>query len=259
VEDLQLSFDRLEATITPASTSSFMSKLFGTVFLLLAFMVVAQQPGEVEITAEPSHHQVFANSYVRVFDVSAPPKASTLVHWHRYDYAFVTLGDADLINARVGQKPGPLVLKDGEVRFTPGGFAHAITNRSDSVFRNITIELLQSASNVNPCTTACSIPIPCASANKSACPTEEQLITSDQWTLNRVTLPPSATLEKHAHRTPHLAVAVSDLNLIQKFEDGSTKEIHGKPGALNWVNPVVHTVVNSAPVEAKFVTLEFKQ
>ncbi len=237
----------------------FMLKTFSTAFLLLAFVAMAQQPGEVEITAEPSHHQVLANSYVRVFDVSAPPKASTLIHWHRYDYAFVTLGDADLINSRVGQKPGPLVLKDGDVRFTPGGFAHSVTNQSDSVFRNITIELLQSSTNVKPCASSCSVPIACASADKSACPTEEQLITSDQWTLNRVTLPPSAILEKHAHRAPHLAVAVSELNLVQKLEDGSAKELHGKPGTLNWVNPVVHTVVNKGPAEARFVTLEFKQ
>jgi quercetin dioxygenase-like cupin family protein len=236
-----------------------MRKRFGAAFLLLAFMAAAQQSGEVEITAEPSHHQVLANTYVRVFDVSAPPKASTLVHWHRYDYAFVTLGDADLINARVGQKPGPLVLKDGDVRFTPGGFAHAVTNQSSSVFRNITIELLQGSSNVKSCTSSCAVPLPCASTNQSRCPTEELLIASDQWTLNRITLPPSAALEKHTHSAPHLAVAVTDLNLVQKFEDGSTKEVHGKPGALNWVNPVVHTVVNNSPAEARFVTLEFKQ
>jgi quercetin dioxygenase-like cupin family protein len=171
----------------------------------------------------------------------------------------VTLGDADLINSRVGQKPAPLVLKDGEVRFTPGGFAHSITNQSQSLFRNITIELLQSSTNVKPCTSSCSVPVPCASTKKPACPTEEQLITSDQWTLNRVTLPPSAILEKHAHRAPHLAVAVSGLNLVQQLEDGSTKEIQGQPGTLNWVDPVIHTIINHGPVEAKFVTLEFKK
>src|SRR5258708_4378003 len=181
-----------------------------TALLLLAFVAVAQQSGEVEITAEPNHHQVLANNYVRVFDVSAPSKASTLVHWHRYDYAFVTLGDADLINARVGQKPVSLVLKDGDVRFTPGNFAHFITNQSNSVFRNITIELLQASTNVKPCTSSCAVPMPCASASKAACPAEEQLITSHQWTLNRVTLPPSAILDKHAHRAPHLAVAVTE-------------------------------------------------
>src|SRR5437016_6091459 len=163
-----------------------MHKLFSTALLLLAFAAVAQQSGEVEITAEPNHHQVLANSYVRVFDVSAPPKASTLIHWHRYDYAFVTLGDADLINARVGQQPTPLVLKDGDVRFTPGGFAHFITNKSDSVFRNITIELLRSSTNVKSCAGSCSVPVPCAATNKLACPTKETLISSDQWTLSRV-------------------------------------------------------------------------
>ena len=222
--------------------------------LVLAFVVLAQSSGEVEITSEPNHHQVFVNDYVRIFDVSAPPKASTLVHWHRHDYAFVTLGDADLINARVGQKPTPLLLKDGDVRFTPGGFAHSITNRSNSVFRNITIELLRSSTNVKSCSSSCSIPVPCAAAKKEACPTKEQLITSDQWTLSRVVLPPSATLEN----TPYLVVAVSPLDLVQKM-DGSSKEMKGQPGMLNWVEPVVHSVVNKAPAAAQLVTLEFKQ
>src|SRR5438552_2814956 len=178
-----------------------MLKPFSTAFLLLAFVAMAQQSSEVEITAEPNHHQVFVNDYVRIFDVSAPAKASTLVHWHRHDYAFVTLGDADLINARAGQSPAPLVLKDGDVRFTPGGFAHSITNKSDRVFHNITIELLKSSTNVKSCTGSCSVPVSCASPGNLACPSKETLISSDQWTLSRVILPPSAALEKHRHPT----------------------------------------------------------
>ena len=236
-----------------------MLKPFGTAFLLLSFVALAQQAVEVEITAEPNHHQVFVNDYVRIFDVSAPSKASTLTHWHRHDYAFVTLGDADLINARVGQQPTPLVLKDGDVRFTPGGFAHFITNKSDSVFRNITIELLRSSTNVKSCAGSCSVPVPCAATNKLACPTKETLISSDQWTLSRVVLPPSAALEKHRHTTPHLVVAVSTMNLVQKLEDGSSKEMNGQPGTLNWVDPVVHSVANKGPAAAQLVTLEFKQ
>src|SRR5436309_14260195 len=100
--------------------------------LLLAFTAVAQQQTEVEITSEPSHHLVFSNALVRVFDVSVAPKATTLVHRHNYDYLFVTLGDSDVTSARVGAAPAKLVLKNGEVRFTPGGFAHAaINNRSE--------------------------------------------------------------------------------------------------------------------------------
>jgi hypothetical protein len=236
-----------------------MLKPFSMAFLLLAFVAMAQQSGQVEITAEPNHHQVFVNDYVRIFDVSAPPKASTLVHWHRYDYAFVTLGDADLINARLGQQPTPLVLKNGDVRFTPGGFAHFITNQSSNLFRNITIELLKSSTNVKSCTSSCSVAVPCATTNKLACPTKDTLITSDQWTLSRVVLPPSAALEKHRHTTPHLVVAVSKMNLVQELEDGSSKEMNGQPGTLNWVDPVVHSVVNKGSAAAQLVTLEFKQ
>jgi quercetin dioxygenase-like cupin family protein len=235
-----------------------MLKPFNMAFLLLSFVALAQQAGEVEITAEPNHHQVFVNDYVRIFDVSAPSKASTLVHWHRHDYAFVTLGDANLINARVGQQPTPLVLKDGDVRFTPGGFAHFIANKSDTVFRNITIELLKSSTNVKSCANSCSVPVPCAATNKLACPTKETLISSDQWTLSRVVLPPSAALEKHRHTTPHLVVAVSPMNLVQKLEDGSSKEMNGQPGTLNWVDPVVHSVANKGSAAAQLVTLEFK-
>ncbi len=236
-----------------------MLKAFSTAFLVAALVAMAPLSGEVEITSEPSHHQVFANDYVRIFDVSAPPKATTLVHWHRYDYAFVTLGDSDLINSRAGQQPAPLVLKDGDVRFTPGGFAHSVTNKSDSVFRNITIELLHSSTNVKSCAGSCSVPVPCASANKSTCPTKETLISSDQWTLSRVILPSHAMLDKHAHATPHLTVAVTALNLVQKSEDGSSKNLQGKPGLLNWTGPVVHSVVNNGPSTAQLVSLEFKQ
>src|SRR5882672_6637048 len=125
------------------------SRAVGLVFLVTA--ALAQQPQSVEITSEPSHHLVFQNEYVRVFDVTVAPKASTLVHRHNSDYLFVTLGDSDVVSARVGEKPAALHLKDGEVRFTPGNFAHAAINESDRPFHNITIELLQPSANVKTC------------------------------------------------------------------------------------------------------------
>src|SRR5690348_7401443 len=110
--------------------------------LLLGFVAAAQQPKIVEITAEPSHHLAFEGSLVRVFNVLAPAKASTLVHQHDYDYLYVTLGDANITNERVGEQPVQMSLKDGEVRFTKGGFAHAVVNNSEHPFHNITIELM---------------------------------------------------------------------------------------------------------------------
>jgi len=124
------------------------SRVAGLLFLATA--ALAQQLQTVEITSEPSHHLVLQNEYVRVFDVTVAPKASTLVHHHGYDYVFVTLGDSDVVSARIGEKLATLKLKDGEVRYTPGNFAHAAINRSDRPFHNITIELLKPSSKVIP-------------------------------------------------------------------------------------------------------------
>ncbi len=115
--------------------------------LLVSIATLAQQQS-VEITSEPSHHLVLENAYVRVFDVTVAPKATTLVHRHHNDYLFVTLGDSDVVSARPGEKPAALLLKDGEIRFTPGKFEHAAINQSDKPFHNITIELLKPATHV---------------------------------------------------------------------------------------------------------------
>ena len=124
------------------------SRVAGLLFLATA--ALAQHQQSVEITSEPSHHLVFQNEYVRVFDVTVAPRATTLVHRHNYDYLFVTLGDSDVVSVRPGEKPVALKLKDGEVRFTPGNFAHAAINQSDRPFHNITIELLKPSSSVKP-------------------------------------------------------------------------------------------------------------
>jgi len=111
-------------------------------FLLIPFLT-AQTATEVEITAEPSHHLALENEYVRVFKVEVPAHAATLMHRHRHDYVYVTLGDAHLSNEVEGKPPVEVKLADGDTRFVPGDFAHVARNLSDQPFRNVTIELLQ--------------------------------------------------------------------------------------------------------------------
>ncbi|HEX7287555.1 MAG TPA: hypothetical protein VF532_15310 [Candidatus Angelobacter sp.] len=229
------------------------SRILG--LLLVAIAALAQQQ-PVEVTSEPSHHLVLKNEFVCVFDVTVAPKATTLVHKHNYDYLFVTLGDADLINARTGEQPVPLKLKDGEVRFSKGNFSHAATNQSDRPFHNITIELLKPATNVKVCTASCDASPPCVSGSKN-CVSVERKITSDQWTVSFVTLPPSSRVEKHTHPMAHMAVAVSDLNLSAQ-EGTSSNEIKRSPGGLDWVPAgTTHTVVNAGTSPARMVTIDF--
>lgn len=235
------------------------SRLVGLVFLATASLAQQQQP--VEITSEPRHHLVFENEYVRVFDVTVAPRDTTLVHRHNHDYLFVTLGDSDVVSVRPGEKPVSLVLKDGEVRFTPGNFAHAAINNSDRPFHNITIELLKSSANVKTCTEACDSG-GCAGAMLNSpvtgCPSTVRRISADQWTVSLVTLPPSARMEQHTNALPRLVVAVSDLDFAGSPETAGN-DIKRAPGYVGWVPAgVSHPLTNNSSKPAQFVTLEFK-
>jgi quercetin dioxygenase-like cupin family protein len=208
--------------------------------LLTALAAWAQPDRSVEITSEPSHHLVLENGYVRVFDVTVAPKATTLIHRHNVDYLFVTLGDSDVTSARVGEKPVRLTLKDGEVRFTPGKFAHAAINNSERPFHNITIELLQPSSNVKTCSESCG----------------SLRISSDQWRLSSIDLPPAGKTE-NSIQGPALIVAVSPLDLTTQSGTES-HSIQRSTGGLLWVPAGAMTVTNNAAAPARYVTLAFQ-
>jgi beta-alanine degradation protein BauB len=99
------------------------------------------KPQVVPIAEEHHHHLVLENEYVRVFHVEVAPHSETLYHQHDMDYVFVTLGDSAVESVRVGGKPVKLELKDGDTRFTKGGFAHKAVNLGDKPFVNVTVEL----------------------------------------------------------------------------------------------------------------------
>src|SRR5436305_9881743 len=121
---------------------SNMILIFITIALAISlYAQPAARPAVVPISKEVHHHLVLENEYVRVYSVEVAPHSETLYHQHDLDYIFVTLGDSDVDSVRVGEKPAHLALKDGEVRFTKGRFAHKAVNNSDKPFRNVTIEL----------------------------------------------------------------------------------------------------------------------
>jgi hypothetical protein len=108
---------------------------------LLVAAALAQAPEIVAVEREPMHKLVLENDYVRVFSVEVPPHSATMIHQHDRNYLSVILGDSDVESERVNEPPVHLQLKDGESRWTQGGFAHKAKNLSDKPFRNITIEL----------------------------------------------------------------------------------------------------------------------
>jgi quercetin dioxygenase-like cupin family protein len=226
-------------------------------FLLIlcsAVLVCAQTP-EVEITAEPHHHLVLQNPFVRVFKVEVAPHADTLMHRHRHDYVFVTLGTSEVENDVQGKPPATLKLKDGDTYFLPGGFAHIAKNLLDRPFRNVTIEFMQDEK-----------------AHKSPPPkwdeergmhileggTHDILFVKDGVRASEIILQPGATLPRHHHTGPHLLVAVSDLQIRSDVVGQGPMLGYFKSGDVKWLpGGYSHTLTNVGKAEAKFITLEF--
>ena len=216
-------------------------------YLLLATLATAQTPNEIPITAEPSHHVVLENEYVRAFKVEVPPHAQTLIHRHDHDYVFITLGDSEVENTVTGKSPVQLKLKDGEARFLMGGFSHTAHNLSDQPFRNITIELLRDTTHS-----------PATDFAPPVSPAQIALFTQHGVRVSEIRLPPGAALPRHEHKGPHLVVAVSDLNFRSNIEGKPPADLHQKAGDIKWVpGGFTHTLTNTGPTEARFLTLEF--
>ncbi|SRR5712692_1431327 len=226
--------------------------------LFAAITLAAQTTSEVEITSEPHHHPALENAYVRVFKVEVAPHEATLMHRHRHDYVFVTLGASEVSNEVEGKAPVALKLQDGETRFTPGNFAHIARNLADTPFRNVTIELLRGEENDK----ARQSPPPKWDEERALHVleggTQDIMFVKDGVRVSEVDLQPGGTLPRHHHSGPHLLVAVSDLDTRSDVEGMDPMPGHFKAGDVKWLpGGYTHTLTNVGKREAKFITLEF--
>ncbi len=229
---------------------------FRPILPILFFLCVFlhSQTSAVEITAEPSHHQILQNDYVRVFDVEAAPHASTQMHWHLHDYFFVTLGAASVSNEVAGKPAATLKLQDGETSFVAGNFAHIAKNLSDQPFRNVTIEFLKDAE-------VHKTPPPkwdeARALHVHHNGTQEVLFVQDGVRVSDFELQPGGMVHNQHHPGPRLIVAVNDLD-IKSVAGKNNMPIQLKSGGVMWLKGgTTDMLMNTGKNSAKWITLEF--
>ncbi len=215
--------------------------------LLLATSLAAQASTVVDITAEPHHHLVMTNKYVRVFQVEVPPGEATLMHRHRYDYAYVTLGAVSLANEVEGKGTSRLDLRDGEIRFSAGNFAHAIRDLSNTPFRNVTIEFLQGHKTAADWQEERGLDILDGG-------TQDILFAKDGVRASDVQLNPGGTLPRNKGAAGQLIVAVTSIDLASKPDTG--QGLHLKAGEVRWLNPTA--LINAGKQPARFISFDFR-
>ncbi len=229
-------------------------KLPVTLLLILCAIFLTAQ-SEVEITAEPHHHFVLANDYVRVFNLEVAPHESTLVHRHRHDYIYIVLGPSHVTNEVQGKPPVEITFADGDTRFLAANFAHLARNLADTPFRNVTIELLQDEQSRK------SPPLPWDEERGLHIldrGTQDILFVKDGVRVSEVELQPGGMIPTHHHTGPHLLVAITDLEVRSDVQGQGPMPGHFKAGQSKWLpGGYTHTLTNVGQHPAKFVTLEF--
>ena len=222
--------------------------------LLLAVALLSAQATDVEITAEPHHHLTLLNDHVRVFNVEVLPGSATLMHWHRRDYFYMTLGATQLSNEVEGKPPVTLKLQDGETRFSAGPFAHLVRVSHVAPFRNVTVELLQDEKLHRT-------PSPWKEDRGLSVlqgGTAEILFVKDAVRATEFELQPGGVIPKHHHAGPHLTVALTDYEVRSDMPGKAPVTIAWKTGESKWFpGGYSHTVTNIGAHPARFVTLEF--
>ncbi len=230
-----------------------MRRGFPLLVVLLTIFSLAQGDREAEITAEPHHHLVLQNQYVRVFKVEVAPQEQILVHRHRYDYVFVTLGASEIENAVVGKAPAVLKLQDGDTRFLQGNFSHSVKDLAKTPFRNVTVELLQDEKTRKPSKWDEERGLHILEGG-----TQDILFVKDGVRVSDIQLQPGGSIPKHRHAGPHLVVSLTDYELRSDVVGKGSKTMQQKAGDVSWVpGSYTHVLTNSGKQPARFITLEF--
>ncbi|MBI2679145.1 MAG: hypothetical protein HYX28_10225 [Candidatus Koribacter versatilis] len=220
--------------------------------LLLSTLLFAQQAAApaVPIDREPMHHLFLENDVVRVFKVEVPAGGRTLLHQHDRDYLFITLGDSDVTNARQGEPARELKLKEGDMAYTKGGFAHVAINNAKTPFRNVTIEIVKPAPDANaaPSQTL-------AGAGMSV----TFMVENARAHAELDELEPGATTPQHSHKLAHLAVALNDMTLENDVVGKGKATTTRKAGDVAWVEGgYTHTFKNLGKTAARWAVIEIK-
>ncbi len=213
--------------------------------------MMATATGEVEITAEPSHHLVLQNKFVRVFKVEVAPGGATLLHSHRKDYVFVSLGSAGFSNEIEGKPAATVTMQDGEARFAQGGFVHRVRNLAKTPFRNVTVELLQRPDGRTKWDEERGLHILEGG-------TQDVMWVKDGVRVSEVELQPGGMTHKHSHFGPELIIALSDLTLHSNVHGRASAPVRLAAGEIQWLEgSATNGTMNMGKNQAKYLMLEF--
>jgi hypothetical protein len=233
----------------------------------LSKQALAVQQQVVPLAEEPHHQIVLQNDFVHVYSVSVVPLDATLIHRHDLPYLAVSLGPSDIENFVVGKPEARLVLQDGQVIYSPGGFAHAVRTSAGIAFRNVTVEL------VKPQGTARNICKPIVAGSLGACPESAETagkktapqaadddipyFETDEVRVDVIKVAGGRDYVEDRPKLDSLLVALTNSNLDAELGGQHTSFLHD--GAILWMPAgTQRRVVDFLGTHSSFLLVSFK-
>jgi uncharacterized RmlC-like cupin family protein len=178
------------------------------------------------------------------------------MHHHGVDYVAVALGATDVNSITPDGNVKHVVLQDGDVRYTPAGVTHVVTNLATTPFHNATIELKQN--NGHPvCVNNCANDP--RSKDWPALPPESRLIGyGDNFRIVELIVAPKQTVAIRVGG-PLLVVMVSDLHAQITGENKPPVEVSHQAGDIIFHETTPpHQATNLSEQPLRMVGVEFK-
>ena len=182
--------------------------------LIPQFSNAADEP--IPIEQEPRHKLVFANEYVRYFDVELEPGYESRYHWHRSDGVFVNISSAPTIAQDLDKEPvrrGERAI--GETYYIDYGAkpkAHRVSNPGTTPYHVIDTEILGGCGKSGPVAEG---------------PNQALLIDNARVFVTRIILHPGESTELYAPCGMLVSVSGGNISL-----DGERVDL--RPAAFKW-------------------------
>jgi len=218
-------------------------------FCLCAGVVLSAQT----VPEQGTRKEILVNDRVHVASAVLPAHGSTPLHRHDRDFLVIPLDDAKLTNHEEGKPAAEVVLHRGEPVLIKGGFSHLETNEGDAAVHLTVVEFLAPQGVVKKITFEPSKF--CNQGSATACVSEKYLFCSEKMCVSSVEFGPGVATEMHTHSTPHMVIALTDMEIKDQEEGRPAVTRNLKSGEVFYQPAgITHALVNGSKT-AKFITV----
>ncbi|GAC1682239.1 MAG: hypothetical protein PVS2B2_21290 [Candidatus Acidiferrum sp.] len=227
-----------------------------------SLLAATQIPNIIPLAEEPHHHIALHNKYVNVYKVEVAPHDSVQLHRHDFDAISIMMSDSRVTVHTPGKPDIQQRLIDGQLRLQPRGYVHSTSIDGDTVYSNVTIELLlPQEKERNLCAAViASQPLNCLNTQDSSTAKriDQLLFETDQTKLSLIRILPRQEFPLSIDVGSELVIALDPVTISSA--GGKSQENSLRAGEFKWTDIGQEAVFykNAGDKEVRLIAFRFK-